>query len=285
MSRVNVSGSYWRVQGLEFRGASMGLVLNAGANNIEVLHNYFNGGAYQLELDSQNPAVPGSPRTGSATPAITDVLVQGNKFANPTEDAIRPQNFRRLRIYENEFYGIVESGSHVDGIQTIDGGDGMDVQRNYWHDNKAQNFFIKDGQVKNLTFVDNLDVRNTASPQGCLATWSMTDVQAATIRRNTEWKADCGGGTIFGHWSGAQSTNIALDHNVLDQMNVTDGQNTAAIVESSNIFGRAPWSKPLGSGSTVNANPPFISPLTDDYRIAGSDKGVTWRPADQHYGP
>ena len=38
------------------------------------------------------------------------------------------------------------------------------------------------------------------------------------------------------------------------------------------------------TGDTVGA-PAFADPATDDYRILGSDRGVTWRPADRRYGP
>jgi hypothetical protein len=77
---------------------------------------------------------------------------------------------------------------------------------------------------------------------------------------------------------------MANDHNVWDRFNL-DGQNASGMIESNNIYGQSPYSFTPSSTSSVNANPPFVSPLTDDYRILGSDKGVTWRPADQQYGP
>jgi hypothetical protein len=285
----DVRGSYWRIQGLHFRPASRGVVFEPAMNHVQVLHDWFDGGAYQVDSDSLDCTRIGAPACQPEQDApITDIVVQGNKFSHGTEDAIRPNNFQRYSILENEFTGITESGSHVDGVQTITGGDGLVFERNYSHDNAAQTFFIKDGEVNDLTFVDNLSVRNLKPPAypNCLTDWSASDLQGAVFEHNTQWQADCGGGFLLEHdGPGAQSTRITVDHNVFDQMNVVDGQNASAVIEDNDVFGRNPWSFAAGPGSTVDPSPPFMNPAADDYRIAGSDRGVTWTPVDFHYGP
>jgi hypothetical protein len=289
LARLNVNGNYYRVQGFTVAPGSggMGVVLAAGVDHVEILHNLFSAGAYQLEFASLDCYRTGSPPCQPEQDApIDDILIQGNKFSAPTEDAMRINNFNRVDVLENELTGIIESGSHVDGIQTITGGDDLDVERNYFHDNQAQVFFIKDGEVSNLVFSDNLGLRNTTSPQGCLTNWSATDLQTATFTRNTEWGASCGGGFILGYWSGAQSTGVAVNHNVFDAMNL-DGQNASGITEDWDIFGNTPWSFTVGSHSTTGQNPTFTNTATDDYRLASNPDGigVTWRPADYVYGP
>jgi hypothetical protein len=289
LARLNVNGNYYRVQGFTVAPGSggMGVVLAAGVDHVEILHNLFSAGAYQLEFASLDCYRTGSPPCQPEQDApIDDILIQGNKFSAPTEDAMRINNFNRVDVLENELTGIIESGSHVDGIQTITGGDDLDVERNYFHDNEAQVFFIKDGEVSNLVFHDNLGLRNTTSPQGCLTNWSATDLQTATFTRNTEWAASCGGGFILGYWSGAQSTAVAVNHNVFDAMNL-DGQNASGITEDWDIFGNTPWSFTVGSHSTTGQSPTFTNTATDDYRLASNPNGigVTWRPADYTYGP
>jgi hypothetical protein len=38
-------------------------------------------------------------------------------------------------------------------------------------------------------------------------------------------------------------------------------------------------------GQTTACSLGFTNPAADDYRLPGSDRGVDWAPADQHYGP
>jgi hypothetical protein len=41
---------------------------------------------------------------------------------------------------------------------------------------------------------------------------------------------------------------------------------------------------PLSSSDTKTCSLPILSTVTNDYRQSNG-RGVTWAPADQHYGP
>jgi hypothetical protein len=38
-------------------------------------------------------------------------------------------------------------------------------------------------------------------------------------------------------------------------------------------------------GQTTACSLGFTNTAADDYRLSGSDRGVDWAPAEQHYGP
>lgn len=285
---VTISGSsrFIRVAGFDIDGGSIGVWIQPGSQDTIVEDNYIHDTPYQVEIRSDSDDASACVGCGNEPP-IRNVQVIGNKLSGASEDAVRVGYAINVLVEGNEFSGIIESGSHVDGIQTVDGGDGLVVRKNYFHDNGSQLMFVKDGQFKNVTYENNLNVRNIKPPNypNCLNTLNVSDVQTGIFRDNTHWNTTCGGGAMFAHDSGSQSTNLANDHNVWDVFNVVDGQNVSTMTENNNIFGANPWSFTRNASSTVNANPPFVSTLTDDYRILGSDRGVDWRPADQHYGP
>lgn len=309
LTAVNVNGAGYTIAGFDIDPTSNGITLQPGSSRVRIEHNYLHDGPYLIEFASTDCTVPGAPRWSGCTAGapISDVQIVGNRFARPSENAMRVNNFRNVTVEENEITGVIESGSHVDGLQTIFGGDGLVYRRNYHHDNQAQQFFIKDGQARNVVLEDNLFVRNTASPQGALNTVSWTNVIGMTARRNTVWAARPG--MVIGNWGGLGSANVVEDnviqHFSIDPGNGTEAQLAALVTERRNTFGGTSYPGPGGtytagngnwvpnrmsSTSQILASPPFVAPASDDYRLAGSHpaagaRGVSWKPSDYRYGP
>ena len=283
-----------------------GVKVPAGCDRIGIFNNYFHDGAYLLEVVSANGSVPGAPAGNPVEAPITNAVIRGNRFARATENAMRICNFRNVLIEENEVTELVESGKHVDGMQTFFGGDGMIYRRNYHHDTKCQQFFVKDGQAKNILVEDNLFVRNLPISGGALNTVSFTNVLGIRVRLNTIWNArPC---LVVGDWGGPGS-GIVVEDNVLQSFSIDPKDETSAafellaskVAEARNTFGGTsyigsaspPYSKGNGNWvpnrmsptSKIDMAPVFTGPAKDDYRLAsGEARGVSWRPADFVYG-
>jgi hypothetical protein len=59
-----------------------------------------------------------------------------------------------------------------------------------------------------------------------------------------------------------------------------------AYEEADNVICRREGTIPGTGPSTLRTcSPAFLDPAADDYRLKGGQAGITWRPADQHYGP
>ena len=85
-----------------------------------------------------------------------------------------------------------------------------------------------------------------------------------------------------------------MDHNVLEHF--WPGEQATCVKaktsEDYNIFNQLDsWTR--GPHSLTGANPAFVNPGADDYRLSGPvnaggatyNAGITWRPQDQQYGP
>jgi hypothetical protein len=261
-----------------------------GVSFIRVDRNDITGGTEGVSILSQDCKVPNAPQwtncASSRWAPITDVIISGNRIHNiVADDAININNWRRVRVTGNEIIAIIENGNHNDCLQSTFGGSDITFDRNYEHDNQCQGFFLKDGDVTNATVYDNLFVRDTV---GGLSENNIQifDTYNAVVRNNTNWS---GNGDVLREPYGGSYT-ATVDHNVSPEFNNgCCNEPIFTVSEGWNLFGHAPWTTPFDQSTTdtVNANPQFVDPTHDDYRLASNPKGigVDWSPATQHYGP
>lgn len=281
LGTVTITGRNVTVANFDVDGASFGINVKAGASDVTIEHNYVHNTPYQVEVASDGPTSPRIPR----------VRIIGNRLVGTTENAMRFAGFSDVLVEGNEITGCVETGDHVDGIQTFWPGDKLMIRRNYFHDNACQNIFVgKDGQLTDVTIEDNLLVRNMPSPQGCLNTVPLNSIQGLSVTRNTVW-GSCSG-LQLGIETGPMRDAVVTG-NVLQTFEPFDGNDAsvfhdpAVLVENNNLFRQAFWTwgaSDMGSGSVIDPAPLFPNVAEDNYVLAGS-RGVSWKPADQTYGP
>jgi hypothetical protein len=242
----------------------------------------------------------------TSTTQINDTAITNNKLVGPFgEDAIRLNRYHDsngdgigVLVEGNEITGVRENGNHSDCLQTVWVGDHLVYRNNYLHDNRCQGFFVKDqaslggvsGPIVGINVEDNLFVRDNepcaAQAPGC-GQPSYFQVfgpyQGFVMRRNTFWTGDQV--AVFQEGTGPDTK---IENNVVyrfwtntNMSGSTYSSNTRCKRETS-AGGSWPAQTP---GETVDCAPAFNNPATDDLRLLGSDRGVDWAPAEQHYGP
>jgi hypothetical protein len=199
---------------------------------------------------------------------------------------VRLANTYGVVIADNEFTDIRENGNHTDGVQSVWGSGDVTIRDNWFHGNRSQLIFFKDGRVSGATIEDNLFTNNDVS---CIETCSSGapipvqayDTTGLVVRGNTMWD-NVGGFMLRSGIAGA-----LVDHNVLQTPSVTEG---ATMTEDDNVIGGASGFTP-GTHDLRTSTPGWMG--TGDYRLAASvtrngatyAAGVDWRPADKHFGP
>jgi hypothetical protein len=103
------------------------------------------------------------------------------------------------------------------------------------------------------------------------------------MKRNTIWQGDLV--AVFQEGTGSDTK---IESNVIyrfwtntNMSAVTYADNTRCKREAS-AGGSWPAQAP---GETVDCAPAFANTAVDDFRLSGSSRGVTWAPAEKHYGP
>jgi hypothetical protein len=257
----------------------------AGSAGMTADHNLFVGGNYF--------GVMAGPST---TTTVDDVTVTNNQFVGRfSEDAIRLNRYHDgpdadsygVLIEGNEFSGNVEEGGHNDVVQSVWVGDHLVFRRNYIHDFGGQGFFVKDqaSAIDGLVVEDNLIIRQNlpCDPVSLCPGFQASPFQIfgpisnGSIRHNTVWPGPGGGASLLraSGWS-----SVTVSDNVFDVF----GRDAAVNVSASNDSrcDGAGWAGL--TGILTDCNPAFIDPANGDYRQANG-RGVTWRVADQHFGP
>lgn len=273
------------------------VTIGVGSSGMTVAHNLIVGQG------------PGSGNYGvmacAATPPdhCDDISVVGNRFVGRfDEDAIRANVYHDgpdrdpygLLIEGNEFTGNVEYGGHNDVFQSVWTGDHLYIRRNYLHDFGGQGIFIKDQSpaIDGLVVEDNLIVRQDlpCDPDSLCPGWQLAPLQIfgpianGSIRHNTVWPTAPGrrkpGGPVLlreGGW-----TNVTYSDNV-----VYDGAREAPTTLSGADNARCTGGQGAGvalPGETRDCSPAFADPARGDYRLRNG-RGVTWKVADQQFGP
>jgi hypothetical protein len=283
---VAIAGSHIVLRGLWVRGE---VTLAAGSSNVTIDHNDITGGGEGIVFDTSDCTAPNAPKWSGCEPMapIGEVTISANHIhdigTHGGEDAIHLDNWRNVRITGNEFDHIVEAGEHTDCLQSVFGGDNLTFDHNYEHDNDCQGFFIKDGDATNVSFADNLFLRDQT---GSYANFSQIwNVRGLTVRHNTIWD---GKGLALVANEASFTPTAAFDHNVIVNLVVERPVGAAyAIAEHDNLFGEAPWSFRANAGDRVLPRPRFRASAHGDYRLARNRRGigVDWSPAGRRYGP
>jgi hypothetical protein len=282
------------------------LSIGAGSSFISVVHDDFsqvgNGDGMMIDFITSDCMVPNSPTWPGCRPEppVSDVLISGNNFhgiSRTGSDVLHTNNFRTLRVTGNEISGAVEDGNHVDCLQNVFGGSNLTFDHNYEHDNECQGLFLKDGDIRNVTFDDNLFVRDTlpaVNGGSSASTSQVLDTANLVAQHNTIWDDK---GLTFRCLSSSVPCTASADHNLFSYLtNGNHGDSTLySLRESFNIFANAPWSLHPSSTDRVNAHPAFLcgskcgngTIAGDDYRLTNNPHkiGIDWTPSQYKYGP
>jgi hypothetical protein len=284
ISGATMDGSNLTLEGFNVVGGEVDV--QPGSDHMTVQFNQISGGYFGIDA---------GPTT---TTTVNDVTIRGNKFVgNYGEDAIRLNRYHDgpdadpygALIEGNEITGVVEDGNHNDCLQTVWVGDHLYIQRNYLHDNNCQGFFIKDqaSAIDTVVIQDNLiaDHNLPCQPASLCPSWVLMPVQVYgplvnhVFRNNTIWTNDKDGGVM---WRGSGLQNVEIDHNLIWRGD-SDASGIAGLSEHDNTVCK--WSNlPSSPSDTKTCSVSILSTVTNDYRQSNG-RGVTWAPADQHYGP
>jgi hypothetical protein len=263
------------------------VTIQPGSTGMVVDHNRITGGYMGVNAGP------------TSSTQINDAAITNNKLLGPFgEDAIRLNRYHDadgngvgILIEGNEISGVRENGNHSDCLQAVWVGDHLVYRKNYLHDNRCQGFFVKDqaSPVIGISVEDNLFVRNNEPCEGASGCGQPAYFQVFgpysgfVMRRNTFWGGDQV--TTFQNGTGADTK---IEDNVIyrlwnsTNMSAISFANNTRCKRESAEGGSWPSSAP---GETVNCSPAFNNAAADDLRLIGSDRGVDWAPAAQHYGP
>ncbi|HEX5925385.1 MAG TPA: hypothetical protein VFY45_16255 [Baekduia sp.] len=259
-----------------------------GSTGMTADHNLFVGGSYYAVMAA-----------ATTTTTVNDVTITNNRFQGRfDEDAMRLNRYHDgsdadpygILIEGNEFSGNVEYGGHNDVLQSVWVGDHLYFRKNYLHDFGGQGFFVKDqaSAIDGLVVEDNLIVRQNlpCDPTSLCPNWQLSPFQVfgplknVSIRHNTVWPGS-GGGTQWLRGDDWQGPTVVSD-NVFSNLNSDAGGLTTAYTGSNNTNCGGYGFPSIGLIS--DCSPAFADAANGDYRLANG-RGVTWRVADQQYGP
>ena len=265
------------------------LNVTASANGVAAKHNSISGGVYVI---------------GNSTSYVKNVELSGNVIrpsgGSGEKDSIMVQRFEALRIEGNQIWVADEDGGHNDGLQTVWGGRGL-IFRGNWIRGGAgsQGFFIKDGEVTNVTFEDNLIAgRPSKAPYAGAPLQFFDTVPDSTdpfytgygmvIRHNTIWS-----NPNISYVRECQNKAVLVEFNVMDGWSAPDG-NSCVLSELTQDYNVVTGGT-IGKRGThdVSTAPVFVDVASQDWQLAlgsvgnfsAGRAGVTWRPADRSFGP
>ena len=282
---VSLSGSGVAVE----RFITGSLNVSSTANGVAFRHNSSTGGVYVI---------------GNTSSYAKNVEVSGNVLkpssGSGEKDTFMLQRFEGLRIEDNEIWIADEDGNHNDGLQTVWGGRGLIFSGNWMRGGAgSQGFFIKDGEVTNVTFEDNLIAGRPSK-----APWAGAPLQFFDVVPNSADPFYTGYGMLIRHntiWSNpntayareCQNKKILVEFNVMDGWSAPDG--TACVLseltQDYNVITGGTIGK-RGAHDTSSA-PTFVSTASQDWQLTSGSAGnfssgragITWRPADRTFGP
>jgi len=282
---VSISGSGVAVE----RFVTGSLNVSASADRVAFRHNSLSGGVYVI---------------GNSTSYAKNVEISGNVLrpggGSGEKDTLMLQRFEGLRIENNEIWVADEDGGHNDGLQTVWGGRGL-IFRGNWVRGGAgsQGFFIKDGEVSNVTFEDNLIAGRPSKLPYAGAPLQFFDTvpnsghpfytgYGIVIRHNTIWS-----NPNISYVRECQNREILVEFNVMDGWSAPDG-NSCILGELTQDY-NVVTSGSIGKRGThdTSAAPTFVASSSQDWRLAPGSAGdfsagragITWRPADRSFGP
>ena len=278
---ASLTGSHLTLEGFNVSGDEV--TVQPGSDHITVQFNYITSGYFGVDA---------GPTT---TTTVNDVTIRGNKLVGPFgEDAIRLNRYHDsdgdgygALIEGNEITGVRENGNHSDCLQAVWVGDHLVYRLNYLHDNRCQGFFVKDQQsaVDGVVADNNLMLRNAApcAQSGCgqpSIFQLFGPITSLVMTHNTIWTPEGESPTTLREsgWGSVQVTG-----NVVYRFWADSSGPFGSYSASNNAAAKREGSWP-STGISIVGSPHFQNPSADDYRT-NDGRGVTWAPADQHYGP
>ncbi len=261
----------------------------ASADGVAFRHDSATGGVYVI---------------GTTSSYAKNIEVSGNVIRPSTgsgeKDAFMLQRFQGLRIENNEIWIADEDGNHNDGLQTVWGGKGLIFRGNWMRGGAgSQGFFIKDGEVTNVAFEDNLIAGRPSKAPYAGAPFQVYDTvpnpadpfytgYGMVIRHNTIWS-----NPNTSYLRECQNKAILVEYNVMDGWGAPDGTSCVLgqLTQDYNVITGGTIGK-RGAHDTSTA-PGFVDSANQDWQLtpgsagnfSGGRAGITWRPADQTYGP
>ncbi len=282
---VNVSGGGVSVE----RFLTGSVDVSSTANGVAFRHDSISGGVYVI---------------GTSSSYAKNIEFNGNLIKPSTgsgeKDTFMVQRFEALRIENNQIWVADEDGNHNDGLQTVWGGRGLIFKGNWVRGGAgSQGFFVKDGEVTNVTFEDNLvagrpsklpyagsplqffdTVPNSADP--------FYTGYGMVIRNNTIWSNP---NIVYARE--CQNKKILVEFNVMDGWSAPDGASCvlSELTQDYNVVTSGTIGK-RGAHDT-SSTPSFVDSAGQDWQLTSGSAGnfsvgragVTWRPADRSYGP
>ena len=265
------------------------LNVNAGGDRISYNHNTVNGAVYVI---------------GNTSSYAKNVEVSGNlinaRTGSGEKDSFMLQRFEALRIEDNQIWIADEDGNHNDGLQTVWGGRGLIFRGNWMRGGAgSQGFFLKDGEVTNVSFEDNLIAgRPSKAPYaGAPLQFYGTVPNSAdpfytgygiVIRHNTVWS-----NPNLSYVRECQNKAILVEFNVMDGFSAPDGTSCvlSQLTQDYNVITGGTIGKRGAHDTSVP--PAFVASSAQDWQLTPASSGnfsagragVTWRPADKVYGP
>jgi len=211
--------------------------IKPGVEGTVIEHNLISGGYNGISAGGVNCSIPNGPVYEGCTssPAFTDTLIAYNDFEGPFgEDPIHTNNFEDLTIEHNWLHDFEETGNHTDGWQNVWGGEEAVFRHNVISDFVGEGTLLKDGDVTNVKYEDNLIVNsgtNESAPFG-EASLQTFGVHGIELIHNTY--ANSGGEVIR-----TETTGATAKYNIFDNLTILEG---GELTESQNNLDVEPWS-------------------------------------------
>jgi hypothetical protein len=230
---VEITTSNQLVCGQEVRE----ITIAPGVEGTVIEHNSISGGGDGINAGGVNCGIPNGPVYEGCTsqPAFTNTLIAYNEFEGPfLEDPVHTNNFKDLTIEHNWLHDFEETGNHTDAWQNVWGGEEAVFRHNVISNFVGEGTLLKDGDVTNVKYEDNLIVEsgtNEAAPFG-EASLQTFGVHGLELIHNTY--ANGGGEVIRG-----ETTASAAKYNVFDNLEIIEG---GELTESQNNLDVEPWS-------------------------------------------
>ncbi len=211
--------------------------IDPGVEGTVIEHNLISGGYHGISAGGVNCGIPNGPVYEGCTssPPFTDTLIAYNEFAGPFgEDPIHTSHFEDLTIERNWIHDFEEIGNHSDAWQNVWGGEEAVFRQNVISDFVGEGTLLKDGDVTNVKYEDNLVVNsgtNEAAPFGEISIQTF-GVHGIDLIHNTY--ANSGGEVIR-----VETTGATAKYNVFDNLTILEG---GELTESQNNLDVEPWS-------------------------------------------
>jgi hypothetical protein len=215
------------------------ITIAPGVEGTVIEHNFISGGGNAINAGGVNCSIPNGPFYEGCTssPPFTDTLIAYNEFEGPFfEDPIHTNNFKDLTIEHNWLHNFEETGNHTDGWQNVWGGEDAVFSHNVISDFVGEGTLLKDGDVTNVKYEDNLIVEsglNEAAPEG-EAELQTFGVHGIELIHNTFASNVAPGQVIRG-----ETTGSTAKYNVFDNLEIIEG---GELTESQNNLDIEPWS-------------------------------------------